>query len=210
MIRLPTNPTRWAPADLARAIAWLRAGKVVALPTDTTYGLSVDPMSDSAVQGVFDLKGRPPGLALPLIAAMRRQVEELCGPLTGHNARLADRWWPGPLSLILDAPASVARLVHGGRGSIAIRVPAHPIARQLCLAWGGPLTATSANRTGEPEAVSPDQLGALSTDARVFIIDAGPAPGGRPSTIIDARGTTIELVRAGAVAWDRVLRSVEE
>ena len=135
MIRLPTDPAEWASADFEPAIVWLRAGNVVALPTDTAYGLSADPTSEAAVQRVFDVKERPAGLALPLIAGSLQQVEALCGPLTGHNARLAARFWPGPLSLVLDAPLAVASLVHGGRRSIAIRVPAHPVARRLCLAW---------------------------------------------------------------------------
>ena len=197
-------------ADLAPAVAWLREGRVVAFPTDTSYGLAADPASAIAVQAVFDVKARPEGMALPLIAAGLAQVESLCGPVSGRSARLAGRFWPGPLSLVLDAPATVASAVTGGHGSIAIRVPAHPVARLLCEAWGGPLTATSANRSGAPEAVTPGELGALLTDARVLVLDAGPAPGGSPSTIVDARGAAIRLVRAGAIAWDRVLRSLDE
>jgi L-threonylcarbamoyladenylate synthase len=188
MPRLAIDPARCSAADLTPAVAWLRDGKVVAFPTDTSYGLAADPLSPAAVEAIFDVKGRAAGVALPLIAATTGQVEALCGPLTGHNARLAARFWPGPLSLIVNAPAAVAAAVHGGRASIAIRVPAHPVARHLCEAWGGPLTATSANRSGETEAVGPEGLGPLSADARVLVIDAGPAPGGQPSTIVDARG----------------------
>jgi L-threonylcarbamoyladenylate synthase len=210
MPHLLIDPARCTASDFAPAVAWLRQGCVVAFPTDTSYGLAADPTSFRAVQTVFDVKARPADVALPLIAATTSQVEALCGRLTANTARLAERFWPGPLALILDAPPSLANTVSGGRGSIAIRVPDHPVARQLCVAWGGPLTATSANRRGEPDAVTPRDLGALLTDPRVLVIDAGPAPGGPPSTIVDARGVAIALVRAGAIAWDRVLRSLEE
>lgn len=208
MPRLLIDPAGAAPSDFEPAVSWLLDGGVVALPTDTFYGLAADPTSPAAVQAVFDVKARPAHGALPLIAATTAQVEALCGALTGNSARLAERFWPGPLSLILNAPASVAPAVTGGRDSIAIRVPAHPVAQQLCSAWGGPLTATSANLSGAPEAVTPQELGALLTDARVLVIDAGPAPGGAPSTMVDARGAVITLVRAGAIALDRVLRSL--
>ena len=210
MPRLLIDPRAIGPTDLAPAVAWLRQGRVLAYPTDTSYGLGADPTSSEAVQAVFEVKGRRADVALPLIAATTAQVERLCGALTGDSARLAAGFWPGPLTLVLDAPASLAAGVTAGRASVAIRVPAHPVARGLCAAWGGPLTATSANRSGEPEAITPEQLGVLQEDPRVLVIDAGPAPGGLPSTIVDAREGAITLLRAGAIAWDRVLRSLHE
>lgn len=194
---------------LAPAIAWLRSGGIVAYPTDTLYGLAVDPESAVAVQSIFDLKGRDSRSALPLIAASTAQVRTWCGGLTGVSARLAERFWPGPLALVLDAPAAVAPDVHGGTGTVAVRVPAHPVARALAEALGRPVTATSANRSGAPPVDRAEALGAIGDDPRVLTIDAGPAPGGRPSTIVDAR-TTLTLIREGAVAWSRVLGSINE
>jgi L-threonylcarbamoyladenylate synthase len=196
--------------DLQPAVEWLRAGRVVAFPTDTFYGLAVDPMSARAVRSLFDVKGRDPQMAVPLVAASVAQVEELCGPLGPAAKRLAEQFWPGPLSLILDAPAAMAREVHGGRSSIAIRVPAQPIARALCGAWGGPLTATSANLSGEPAARAIGELGAVARDGRVLVVDGGETPGGAPSTIVDARAAHPVLVRAGAIAWERVLDFLKE
>jgi len=197
------------PDDLRPAVEWLRAGHVVVLPTDTFYGIAVDPASETAVRHVFDLKGREAGAALPLVAASLAQVEACCGRLSSSEARLAAAFWPGPLSLVLDAPDRFVPAVHAGRRSIAIRVPDDAIARGLCERWGGPLTATSANRSGDPPARAAADLGTLADDPRVLVIDAGLAPGGAPSTLVDARVMPPLLVRPGAIAWDRVLRSLQ-
>jgi len=106
--RLTVDPQTVQTEDLAAAVAWLREGSVVAFPTDTLYGLAVDPFSDAAVRVLFDLKGRPARAAIPLLADSIEQVEAVCGPMGSTGARLAAAWWPGPLSLILDAPARVS------------------------------------------------------------------------------------------------------
>ena len=198
------------PDELERAVDWIRQGGIVAFPTDTFYGLAVDPTSSSAVEEVFDLKGRDARAALPLVAASTGQVEALCGPLDSRASRLARAFWPGPLSLVLNAPSSLAPAVHAGQSTAAIRVPAHDLARALCAAWGAPLTATSANRSGEPPARGAHDLRRLSDDARVLIVDGGDTPGGAASTIVDTRGEHVVLVRDGAIAWERVLESVHE
>ena len=198
------------PEHLSPAVEWLRRGLVVAFPTDTFYGLAVDPTVPSAVETLFDLKGRDARAAVPLVAASRSQVEGFCGPLGGAASRLADAFWPGPLSLIVEAPPSIAAAVHAGHGTVAVRVPAYSVARGLCEAWGAPLTATSANRSGEPAARTPDTLGALADDPRLLIVDGGQTPGGLASTVVDARRLPIARVRAGAIAWTRVLESLQE
>jgi L-threonylcarbamoyladenylate synthase len=195
--------------ELQPAVDWLRAGGIVAFPTDTFYGLAVDPRSLSAVRALFDLKGRGAQAALPFVAADRRQVERWCGALSPSNARLADRFWPGPLSIVLHAPGTVDREAIGGGDSLAIRVPAARIARVLAEAWGAPLPATSANRSGEPPAASAAALADLASDPRVLVIDGGITPGGLPSTIVDARGASPVRVRDGAIAWSRVLESLQ-
>lgn len=196
------------PDDLVVAVRWLATGGVVAYPTDTFYGLAVDPRSASAVQALFDLKGRDARIAVPLLAVSLAQVEAVFGALDAASHRLAEAFWPGPLSLVLDAPPAIATGVHGGLGSVAVRVPAHPIARALAEAIHFPITATSANRSGEPAASTPAALGALGGDDRVLVIDGGTTRGGQPSTIVDARRTPATLVRDGAIAWSRVLESL--
>jgi len=205
---LVVDPDTCRPADLAPAVAWLRAGGVVAMPTDTFYGLAVDPRSPAAVAAVFDVKGRDAAAALPLVGASLAQVDAHCGPMTAATRRLAETYWPGPLSLILDAPSAMAAAVHAGARTVAVRVPAQPVARALAEAAGHVLTATSANRRGAPPAADAGALGDLGRDPRVFVVDGGASPGGPPSTIVDARGARPVLVRAGAIAWERVLESI--
>ena len=207
MATLRLNPDSCGPEDLVEAVAFLRAGGVVAFPTDTLYGLAVDPTSPAAVERLFELKGRAASAAMPFVAASRAQVEAWCG-LRGDSIALADAFWPGPLSLICDAPGTIVGEVHAGLGTVAVRVPAHPIARALAYAWGSPLPATSANRSGEPPASQPSELASLDP-RHLLIIDGGPSAGGAPSTIVDAREHPPRLIREGAIVWDRVLDSIQ-
>jgi L-threonylcarbamoyladenylate synthase len=155
---------------------------------------------------LFSLKGRAPAAAIPLIAASLAQVEAWC-ELGPASRALAAAFWPGPLSLICDAPPAVAVAVHGGRRTVAIRVPDHPVARALADAFGAPVTATSANRSGEPAASRAADV--PWQDDAVLVVDAGATPGGVPSTIVDARHGAPVLVRDGAIAWIRVLHSLQ-
>src|SRR5207247_2110980 len=141
---LRVEPLTCEPDELAPAVAWLRAGGVVAFPTDTLYGLAVDPTSAAAVHALFDLKGRDRSAPVPLVAASVHQVQAVSAGWTLMAERLSARFWPGPLSLVLDAAPNVPDDVHAGTRSIAIRVPSHRVAQGLCAAWGGALTATSA------------------------------------------------------------------
>jgi L-threonylcarbamoyladenylate synthase len=192
---------------LAPAVRWLAGGGIVAFPTDTLYGLAVDPFSNDAVAALFDLKGRSSTAPLPLLAGSRGAVESWLGRLDGATGALAERFWPGPLSLIIDAPPTIAPAVHAGTHSVAVRVPAHELARAFAEACGRPVTATSANASGAPPVSSAADLGAIADDPRVLVIDGGRTPGGPPSTIVDARGGEPIIVRDGAIARDRVLRS---
>lgn len=204
---LRVDPLTCTPGDLAPAVEFLRKGGIVAFPTDTLYGLAVDPASPRAVAALFALKGRGADAALPFVAASRAQVAAWCG-LADSAATLAEAFWPGPLSLICEAPASVVSAVHAGRGTVAVRVPAHPVARALAEAWGSPLPATSANRSGRPAAIEAADLSSLAAP-HLLVIDGGRAAGGRPSTIVDARQQPPILVREGAIPWDRVLHSIQ-
>lgn len=205
--RLVVAPGDDDPGPLQVAAVWILSGRVVAYPTDTFYGLAVDPSSPEAVAALFALKGRAAEMAVPLVAASLEQVEESFGRLTGQSEHLARVFWPGPLSLILDAPTWMAPAVLGGGGTAAVRVPDHAVARQLAAAVGRPITATSANPSGAPPARHANDLQWLAAGADVLLLDGGVTRGGLPSTLVDARGATPRCLRAGAIAWDRVLTS---
>lgn len=212
--RFIRGPVRIVTCELAlgmlidQAIEVLRGGGVVAYPTDTLYGLAVDPRSAVAVQRLFQVKRREAGHAIPLIAADAEQAEEI-GVFTPHARRLAAALWPGPLSLVLEARPTVSRELLAGDGSVAVRVPAHDVARALAAGFGFCITATSANLTGEPPTSSPAVVRQTMGDRIDFLLDAGDSPGGPPSTIVDLRAAEPRLIREGAVAWERVLRSIE-
>jgi L-threonylcarbamoyladenylate synthase len=186
----------------------LRGGGVVAYATDTLYGLAVDPRSPAAVARLFAVKARQPGHAIPLIAADPDQAEQ-AATFDPVARRLAAAFWPGPLSLVLDARPGLDEAVLAGDRSIAIRVPGSTVARGLAAAFGGCITATSANLSGRPSATEPDEVSPELAGRIDLLLDTGPAPGGAPSTIVDTREGSLRLVRAGAVAWDRVLRSIK-
>ena len=196
------------PLALAPAVQALNAGGVVAFPTDTLYGLATDPRNAEAVERLFELKGRAADVAVPLIAADAAQVDLTVREWTPLAHRLADRFWPGPLSLVLDAAPSLDAGVLGGGATVAIRVPAHPVARLLAAGLGHPITATSANRSGDTPAADALALVAALGDGVALVLDAGPCVAGPPSTIADVRGERPRLLREGAIPWDRVLESL--
>jgi L-threonylcarbamoyladenylate synthase len=202
----PGAPQRDA---LEEAATWILGGGVAAIPTDTLYGLAADPFNAAAVARVFAIKGRADGQALPLIAADAGQVERHIGALDGAARRLAERFWPGPLTILLPVPRAMAPAVSGGTGLVGVRVPADPIARAVCAGCGTPVTATSANISGAPATASPDEVERTLGGLVDFLLDAGPTPGGPPSTIVDLHHRPPRLVRAGAIAWEEVERCLQ-
>lgn len=207
---LSIHPSRPNPAILAEAAAVIRAGGVVAYPTETFYGLGADPRSAKGVAAVFAAKGRAAGEALPLIAADVAAVERLLGKLSPLAARLVSRFWPGPLTLVVPLrPGILAEGVSAGRDTIAVRVSDHPVARALADAAGGLITSTSANRSGEPPAVDAASVASTLGERIDLIIDAGAAEGLAPSTLVDVTADVPRLVRPGRVPFDRVLESLQ-
>ena len=190
------------------AVDVLRRGGVVAYPTDTLYGLAVDPRSDAAVERLFAVKGRERRQAIPLIAADSEQAA-LAGRLTPEASRLARAFWPGPLSIVVEAQPLLSAAVISEDGTIAVRVPAHPLACELARAFRFCVTSTSANLSGHPATASPDVVAATLADRVDLLLDGGTAPGGPPSTMLAFRDGAPVLLRAGAIAWERVLKFLE-
>ena len=194
-------------AAIGQAAARLRGGLIVAYPTDTLYALAVDPRNAAAVQRLYALKGRPETSALTLIAADLPQARR-AAHLTASAEVLAREWWPGPLTIVVDAEPTLTPAALAGGKTVGIRVPDHAVAVALARAADFCITATSANRSGATAPASPDEVLAAvpGVDA---ILDAGPAPGGAPSTIVGVLDRDVTLIRAGAVPWERVLTSLK-
>jgi L-threonylcarbamoyladenylate synthase len=198
-----TRPTRIVPAtteNIAAAAATLRAGGLVAMPTETVYGLAALATSDSAAASIFAAKGRPS--FNPLIAhfadtaAAAREAD-----LEPSAARLAAAFWPGPLTIVakVSSTCRISLLARAGLDTVALRAPSHPVARALIEATGAPLVAPSANRSGR---ISPTRAEHVAADlaGRVdWILDDGPCPLGLESTIVACLGETVRLLRPGAI-----------
>ena len=162
-----------------------------------------------ALKRVFTIKGRPPDLALPVLVGGWDQVEMVARDVPESGCLLARRFWPGALTLVLPRRACVPDLVTGGRDTVAVRMPGHPIPLALAGKLGGPITGTSANRSGEADSKT---LAAVEAElgGRVdYIIRSGPAPEGTPSTVVDISTGTPRLLRQGAVPFPEVLLAWE-
>ena len=204
---LRVQPDAPDPAVIREAADLIRAGLVVAYPTDTLYGLAVDPRNAAAVARLYELKGRAETSALTLIAADLAHVRAV-GEMTEEAERLAARWWPGPLTIVVRARGILAREILAGGRTVGIRIPDHAVAVALARDAGFPLTATSANRSGAAAAEDAGTVASVLPDVDA-IVDAGPVRGGAPSTIVDASTTPVSLLRQGVVPWDKVLRSLQ-
>jgi L-threonylcarbamoyladenylate synthase len=191
-------------AVIARAARILIDGGIVAYPTDTLYGLAIDPRNASAVGRLFAVKERPGAQAIPLIAADQAQVEREVGRMTALASRLAARFWPGPLTLVIEALPTISRALLAGTRRVAVRVPDHAAARMLAACVDCAITSTSANLSGQPAPASAAQVVAALGDRVDAVIDGGPTRGGPPSTIVDVIHEDVHLVRPGAISWDEV------
>jgi L-threonylcarbamoyladenylate synthase len=204
MRRVQVDPGAPQRDAIEEAAKWILEGAIVAIPTDTLYGLAVDPFRADAVERLFVAKGRAADRAVLLIAADAAQIEQMIAPLSGRAGRLAERYWPGPLTLILPAPRALARGVTGEGATVGVRVPRHDVARAIARSCRRPITATSANVSGQPATDDPDVVERTLGGELELLIDTGRTPGGAPSTIVDVTGAAPRLVRAGAIAWDEI------
>lgn len=185
------------------AADWLRSGRVVAFPTETVYGLGASTFDERAIGEVYRLKGRPSDNPLIAHVAGIEQVDRLAAIDEATRPRLealVARFWPGPLTVVLPRRAEVPAAAAGGRGSIAVRSPAHPIARALLEAFGTSISAPSANRSGHVSATSAAHvLADFPHEPGLLVLDGGSCPVGVESTVLDLTSTPPRILRPGAV-----------
>ena len=186
--------------QMARAVEVLSGGGVVAIPTDTLYGLAACAFDMDAVLRVFEIKCRDRGASLPLLLADPEDMSLYASSVPAAARRLADRFWPGPLTIVLSSAHRVPEAITGGRSTVALRVPDHPVPRHLAGRLGTAITGTSANLSGAEPARSAAgvarQLGA-SLD---MVFDGGTLPESPPSTIVDLAVSPPRVVRVGAIS----------
>jgi L-threonylcarbamoyladenylate synthase len=184
-------------SELSRAVAVLRAGGLVAFPTETVYGLGADAGNPAAVRRIFEAKGRPAAHPVIVHLADAVQLANWAREVPEAARRLARKFWPGPLTVILRRASRVSDVVTGGQDTVALRVPAHPLAQQLLARFGGGIAAPSANRHGRVSATTAEHVRREFGAAVDCVLDGGEARIGIESTIVDLSGGHPALLRPG-------------
>jgi len=199
---LAVNPRAPEASLIARAVAVLRAGGLVAFPTETFYGLGAAALSGAAAHRVLHAKGRADGKPILVLVDSVAMVERVAGPVSAEARRLMALHWPGALTLVLKATTGVPDAITAGTGTIGVRLSSHPVALGLVRALGEPVTAPSANRSdAAPPTTASEVLAGLGTavDLVDLILDGGPTPGGAPSTVLDVTTDPPRVIRQGAL-----------
>ncbi len=194
--------------SLQAALAALRAGEVVGIPTDTVYGLAVDPSRSGATDALFALKDRPASLDLPVLVGSIEQAEELAGPdgLSKTARHLAQLFWPGALTMVVPRRPGLDWDLGAHRDTIGLRLPDHAVARTLCVEVGA-LATTSANVHGEAPCTDAESV-QRTFGSKVVVVDGGRC-GGAPSTVVSLVDQAPQCLREGALAWADVRSAAE-
>ncbi len=199
MPRLPDNPNNRSVAAIL-----LREGGVVAYPTDTVYGLGAVVFNASAVATAYVLKGRSRDQGMPVLIASDSQLREVADEVPDVAFDLAKRFWPGQLTLVLKRHPLLHRLVTGGSSTVAVRLPDHPCPQTLISACGAPITGTSANKHGAASPTTAEEVQRQLGNRLSVILDGGPTPHDRGSTILDVTESPARLLREGPVTLDEL------
>jgi L-threonylcarbamoyladenylate synthase len=195
------------PGSLELALSILHEGGLVAFPTDTVYGLGALPFDEAAVESIYQAKGRPLEKAIPVLLAGLDDLERIAASVPPLARKLADHFWPGPLTLVVPRQPFLPAAVSNNPG-VAVRIPDHPVARRLLQA-AGPMAVTSANASGEPSALTALEVARQLQGQIPLILDGGEAPGGIPSTLVDCLGEIPVILRQGPITLEQLQRALE-
>ncbi len=196
------------PLDLAldRAVIFLREGGIVAFPTETYYGLAVDPDSHSAVEKLFDLKRRQTDKPLLLLIESLEQLQLIAEHIPSAYVPLMKKYWPGPLTLVFRAKKEICRQLTGDTGTVGVRISSHPVACELVRRMGKPITATSANISGHLPAGNAAGVFSIFKDSLSYIVDGGQTPAGLCSTVLNFHGGKYTVLRQGQIDLSNELK----
>ncbi len=195
--------------EIEEAVEALRAGELVVFPTETVYGLGANASDPAAVRKIFEVKGRPADHPVIVHLDNPRYLHRWVSTMPPVAEKLADRFWPGPLTLILPKADNVNDVVTGGQDSIGIRVPSHPMAQQLLTAFGGGIAAPSANRFGRLSPTKPEHVRDELGSAVKVILDGGDSPIGLESTIVSCLNNEAVLLRPGFITRSQLAQVVD-
>ena len=189
---------------LQRAVELLRAGGIGAFPTDTVYGLGARIDSEPAIKKIFKAKGRSQGQPLPILIADAEQLRQIAEQIPPLAWKLAERFWPGGLTLVIPKAPQISELISAGGDSVGIRLPKHPVPLALIRGLGIPIIGTSANLSGQPSPVTAKEVIDQFEERLDFVIDGGRCPGGKESTIIDLTQQPPRILREGAIPMKEI------
>jgi L-threonylcarbamoyladenylate synthase len=186
--------------QIIQGVEIIKQGGVIAFPTDTVYGLGAGAYLESAIERIFQVKQRPSEMALPLLLADVVQIHEVAQNVPAYAWRLIERFLPGGLTLVVYRTQRVKDIITAGGDTVAIRIPDHPVALALIKGSGMPLIGTSANLSGQPTPLTYQEVCQQVGDKVDLVIDGGPAPHGKESTVVDVTGPIAVLLRLGAIS----------
>lgn len=190
--------------QLDDTVTILRNGGVVAYPTDTLYGLGASSLSTEGLDKLFKIKGRPSHMAVPVFLSNHEELEEVAKEIPELARILGAHFWPGALTLVLLKKDWIPDIIAGGQPTIGVRIPDHPLPRALVRKLGAPITATSANLSGQPPARNIQEVNLQLGPALDLIIDGGPSSVGYPSTVVDCSRPKPFIVREGAISREAI------
>lgn len=209
----PLLLTAGDPATVADAAAALRSGMVVAIPTDTVYGLAAALDRPDAIARLYRLKNRPHEKAIPVLLADTAALDQVAAHVPRQARLLIERYWPGALTVVIPArpglPDAITSVAADGTRTVAVRIPDHPVARAMLAAAGGALAVTSANHSGEPPALDAQAVMRLGDAAPDIVVDSGPAPLREPSTVVLTMGGETSILREGAIPSAAIAETVQ-
>lgn len=206
--RFPTSTDEEREAAIEAASLAVQRGELVVLPTDTVYGIGADAFDPAAVRGLLAAKGRGREMPPPVLISAATTLDALAIKVPGYARALVEAFWPGPLTLVCHQQTSLQWDLGDTRGTVAVRMPDHEVAREI-LERTGPLAVSSANKTGMPAATDADQaIDMLGEDVAV-VVDAGESPGGEASTIVDVTGDQGRVLRLGALSLEQLNEVLE-
>jgi len=211
--RYPTETPEQLETAIEAASLAIQRGELVVVPTDTVYGVAADAFDPAAVRALLDAKGRGREMPPPVLVSSATTIDALAVRVPGYARALIEAFWPGPLTLVCHQQQSLQWDLGDTRGTVAVRMPDHDVAREV-LERTGPLAVSSANRTGMPAATDAAQAEEMLGDDVAVIIDAGPvgqgeSPGGEASTIVDVTGTQGRILRRGALSLEQLNEVLE-
>lgn len=192
-------------AELVRAATVISGGGVVAFPTETFYGLAVDPFNTEALERLFRLKKRASAKPALVLIDNNERLGRLVQATPSLYSKLIAEFWPGPLTLVFPGLSQLPTLLTDGHGTVGVRLSSHPLACRLAKAAGGIITGTSANPSGLPAATTVSQVQEMFPVGIDYIIDGGQVPGGEGSTIVGIEDAALKLIRAGGVVFEDIM-----